>query len=396
MKILRIIYEWPPPWDGLAPAPYEMTQAQLKLGHTFDIFCGRWPFSGKIETLPNVLHHLFPREIVPGTLLLTSAPAMFIYYLYYRTKNKPDIIHAHGHFGAWLYLYRYFLMKFFPKAGELKIPLIGHFHNTVKGRWVISQEQKKNIKFYSKYLAWPMALLSDQYLIKVASYCIFVSHGTRDQAIKYYKADPAKCIVVETGVNTDLFCLVGFEEKDKARKELHLNPEDHIILNHGAMVERKNVHLLIECLNFLPPEYKLLLLGPGDDKYIDRLNDMVVQFKLEKRVIRIGYTPYPQVPIAFQVSDLFVLPSSFEGLPKVVMQSLSCGVPALASGFRVNEEIDGLYYISELKAETIAQEIKDVLSKHVRVDIPKVHRLYSWDVKAGQVEEIYGKVIQKN
>ena len=119
MKILRLIYEWPPPWDGLAPAPYEMTQAQLKLGHTFDIFCGRWPFSGKIETLPNVLHHLFPREIVPGTLLLTSAPAMFIYYLYYRTKNKPDIIHAHGHFGAWLYLYRYFLMKFFPLRQSL-------------------------------------------------------------------------------------------------------------------------------------------------------------------------------------------------------------------------------------------------------------------------------------
>ena len=46
MKILRIVYDWPPPWYGLAPAPYEMTVAQTKLGHTIDVFCGRWPRAG--------------------------------------------------------------------------------------------------------------------------------------------------------------------------------------------------------------------------------------------------------------------------------------------------------------------------------------------------------------
>ena len=37
MKILRIIYDWPPPWQGLAAHPYELTASQLKEGHEVEI-----------------------------------------------------------------------------------------------------------------------------------------------------------------------------------------------------------------------------------------------------------------------------------------------------------------------------------------------------------------------
>jgi len=30
MNILRLIYDWPPPWDGLAPAPFEISRAQAE------------------------------------------------------------------------------------------------------------------------------------------------------------------------------------------------------------------------------------------------------------------------------------------------------------------------------------------------------------------------------
>ena len=76
MNILRIVYEWPPPWDGLAPAPYEVTAAQARLGHKIDVICARWPFSGPIEKLNNVTLHPLIREPLKGTLLV-----------YYRAKN---------------------------------------------------------------------------------------------------------------------------------------------------------------------------------------------------------------------------------------------------------------------------------------------------------------------
>ncbi len=392
MKILRLIYDWPPPWAGLGPHPYELTAAQVNLGHSFDIFCGSWPSSGSPEQLPNTTIHSFVREPLPGTLNITTSVLMFFYYLFWRRTHEVDLVHSHGHFAIWVYLYRKLLKKYKSTATELKTPLVVHFHNTVAGREASLKEKGQTPKVYSQYIAWPLAKLADQWAVEVADACIFVSEDTKNEAIKYYNADPTKCYVVETGVNTQLFTKVLDEEKDKTRKEIGLDPLDKVILNHGVMVERKNIHLLVDALKFLPREYKLLLVGSGDNAYIEKLDEQVAELKLQNRVVRVGYTPYPQTPIAFQAADVFVLPSSFEGLPKVVMQSLSCGVPALVSGFQLSEELRGLYYLENLEPQTIANQIKEVIDYKVDVDVNKVRHLYSWHNRAHEVDRIYAQV----
>lgn len=396
MRILRIVYDWPPPWNGLSPAPYEMTQAQIKHGHTFDIFCGRWPFSGALEKLPSCKFTTFIREPFPASLNLLISPLVLLYYLYWRFENKPHLIHSHGHFGIWIYCYRALLKTFFPWARELKIPLVVHFHNTVEGRKKALNEKEAKVKFYSKYVAWPLAERSDRWAIKAASACVFVSQQTRDEAIRYYKADPNKCFVVETGVNTDIFKPVGKEEKEKINRDLGLDPSDVIILNHGVMIERKNVHLLIEALEFLPPFYKLFLVGSGDKEYQLKLSTTIVDKGLGNRVVKAGYTPYPDTPIAFQAANLFVLPSTWEGLPKVVLQSLACGTPTLVSGFKVQEDIQGLFYLDNLEPKHIAEKILNIIEdKKTYVDQKKIVAKYSWMEKAREMEQVYG-FAQKN
>ena len=397
MKILRIIYDWPPPWQGLGPHPYELTVAQAKLGHTFDVFCGRWPKAGKIEEPSNVRTFPFWRAPLPGTMTITTAVMMFFKYIFWRDDpaNQVDLIHSHGHFGLWIYLYRLFLKKFFPKSKELQTPLVVHFHNTVMGRWEASKEKNVDIKLVSQYLDWPLSKLSDQTAVKVADACIFVSEENRQDAIKFYKADPSKCFVVETGVNTHLFTPVGQEEFEKTRRDLGFDIYDKIILNHGVMLERKNIHILIEAMKFLPLEYKLLLVGPGDESYMRKLAETIAENHLEDRITRAGYTPYPQAQVSFQVSDLFVLPSSFEGFPKVVMQSLACGVPVLASGFKAKDEIKGLHYLEQINPQEVAAGIKDVLEMpgSKDIDLAYIRTHFSWDTKAHQVEEIYRKIL---
>ncbi len=394
MKILRIVYDWPPPWDGLAPAPYEMTSAQVKLGHEVDVFCGRWPFAGPIETLKNVKLHPFLREPLRGTLNITTSPIVFFYYLFWRLKNVPDVIHSHGHFAIWIYAYRFFLKKFLPRSRELKIPLVAHFHNTVKGRWEKLEGHDKNIKPISKYLSWPLAQKSDEWATRCADACIFVSSETRNEAIKHYNADASKCFVVETGVNTELFTPIGPEEMVKTRAELGLAPHDKVILNNGAVVERKNIHLLIESLRFLPANYKLLLVGPhGDEEYESKILDVTSKYNLDHRIVRVGYTPYPQVPIVFQIADIFVLPSDWEGLPKVVLQSLACGVPALASGFEASQKIEGLVYLRGVTAENIARQVQEVIDSGASADLGFVRGNYSWHLMAKKVDQVYDKVL---
>ena len=390
MKILRIVYDWPPPWQGLAPHPFEITASQEKAGHDIEVFCGRWPRSGNIEKPGNVKVHPIMREPISGTIFFTSSIVLFFKYLKWRRKNTPDIIHAHGHFAIWIYWYRCFLQKYFPWSKELKVPLVVHFHNVAKDRWVQMEKQNKPITPISRYLVWPLTIFSDEHAIKAAAACIFVSEGNLKKAIEYYGADKRRCFFVESGVNPALFKTVGYEEVEKSRRDLGFDMDDKIILNHGIMSERKNIHLLVEALKFLPPQYKLLLVGSGDTSYMSKINEAISLNGVANRVVKVGYTPYPQTPIAYQISNIFVLPSSWEGLPKVVMQGLSCGIPCLVSGFRLSETIQGLYYLKSLDPKYIARSIYAIVEgNYTSVDTKKVALLYSWDMRAKEIEKVY-------
>ena len=67
MNILRIVYDWPNPWQGLAPHPYEITAAQLKAGHKVTLFCGQWPNSGGPVKLEGLEINAIDRELYPDT-----------------------------------------------------------------------------------------------------------------------------------------------------------------------------------------------------------------------------------------------------------------------------------------------------------------------------------------
>lgn len=394
MKILRIIYDWPKPWQGLAPHPYEITLAQLKLGHSIDVFCGYWPKAGGVEQPDGVKVYPIIREPLHGTLAFTSSVILFFQYLYWRSQNQADIIHSHGHFAIWIYLYRYLLQKFFPWAKELKTPLVVHFHNVAQSRMEKMTEKGADIKTDTKYVTWPLEIFANKLAVRTAAACIFVSGDNKDEAIKMYKADPRRCFLAETSVNADLFKPIGHEEVEKSRKDMGLDIYDKVILNHGVMNERKNINLIVDALAMLPDAYKLLLVGPGDSIYMEKINENIKSKGLEDRVFKVGYTPYPQVPIAYQVSDVFCLPSSWEGLPKAVMQGLACGVPCLVSGFKVADDIKGLYYLEKLDAYEIAEKIRSIVENPVPVDIQKIVSMYSWERRAHDIDKIYDFAIK--
>ena len=391
MKILRIIYDWPPPWDGLAPHPYELTVAQEALGHEIHVFCGRWPSAGPLEEPKNVKIMPIFREPFQGTIALTSSVILFFKYLKWRKQNKDvEIIHSHGHFAMWIYGYRYFLQKYFPWHWELKTPLVVHFHNTVKGRWDKMIEEDKFIMPHSKYISWPLGVLSDKWATKTAAACIFVSKDTAEEARKYYQVDERRCFVVESGVNPARFIRAGEEERNKSRADLGFDLYDKVILNYGMMVERKNIHVLVESLAFLPVQYKLLLVGEWrDTAYTNVVDEIIKKKNLVDRIVKVGYTPYPQIPIALQNADIFVLPSSWEGLPKVVVESLSVGLPCLVSGFKMKEDVSGVFYLPKIDSKEIADNIVKILSNPVNVDAHKVIHEYSWEMRAREVEGVY-------
>jgi len=311
------------------------------------------------------------------SLFLTTAPAVLVGYWVYRLTHKVDIVHGHGHITCWFNIYRLLF-------GWLdNTPYVLHFHVTAAGREAEYKKAGEELGFWTRRFEWPLHKFSDWLGVRVADRVICVSSPVREEAIRFYGADPEKVVVVENGVNTDLFV-----------PNSHNAPRVTCnILYVGALSRRKNVHLIIEALKLLPQDYRLTIVGRGAEEYEDRLHRLVGAAALQDRVSFEGYVEYAELPRRYQAAHILVLPSSYEGLPKVVLEALACGVPVLASGFRMAEPIRGLEFLDELEPREIAARIERVVGAAPAVDVSKIRGVYSWGSKARQIDSVYQELV---
>jgi glycosyltransferase involved in cell wall biosynthesis len=110
----------------------------------------------------------------------------------------------------------------------------------------------------------------------------------------------------------------------------HLLPSEKFMLFFGRVVDDvKNLSLLIESYklsDLADKKVKLVILGDGKDK--TKLKQKVINFNLSEQILFLPYikNPYPVVSKAMCV----VLTSKYEGLPTMLIESLSLGTPVIS------------------------------------------------------------------
>lgn len=104
------------------------------------------------------------------------------------------------------------------------------------------------------------------------------------------------------------------------------------IVTVGRLTTQKNHRLLIESFSELAqeyPQYALKIYGVGPLK--NALEQQIKKLKLQNRVFLMGSKK--RVMFDVQQSDIFVLPSDFEGFPNVLIEAMACGMPVISSDF---------------------------------------------------------------
>jgi len=124
----------------------------------------------------------------------------------------------------------------------------------------------------------------------------------------------AKIVVICAGVDVKKFKPIP---KHLARKRLGLPSDNKIVIYIGRLDKMKGVELIYRCAELLNALF--VFIGEGELK-VDRNNCIFAS----KRT-------HDEIPIWLSASDVLVLPSYSEGLPNVVMEALSCGIPAVVS-----------------------------------------------------------------
>lgn len=75
------------------------------------------------------------------------------------------------------------------------------------------------------------------------------------------------------------------------------------------------------------PEYKLIFWGDGPDE--DKLKELAKELQIENKVIFAGVTN--SVLEKVNQSEIFVLSSDYEGIPNVLIEAMSIGMPCVAT-----------------------------------------------------------------
>lgn len=137
--------------------------------------------------------------------------------------------------------------------------------------------------------------------------------------------DRERITIHRTGLNADLFRPY---DRKMCRDQLDLPRDVPVLATVGALIPRKGQSFAIEALAQLPGAI-LVLAGKGEDE--NALKSQAERLGVADRVQFLGAVPHGELPVLLNAADVFVLPSSSEGLANAWVEALACGTPVVTT-----------------------------------------------------------------
>ena len=248
---------------------------------------------------------------------------------------KPDIIISHH-----LWFLTNFIHRWFP---DIKVAAVSHGTD-------LRQAQKH-------------PHLAEQYTkhIKDLDIIFTLSSEHIPTIKKIYGASEKQIHVLGSGFNENNF-YPAEKKKDK----------DLSIVYAGKIADSKGVFQLVDTFKKCLSDEKnvnLKVYGCGDKEAVDRLEK---EIESDHRITYYGAVTQDVLGDIFRKHEVFVLPSYYEGLPLVVLESLACGMRVVVNEFpALIELLSGaihesgwVEYVKQPRLENIDQPVEDDLSAY--------------------------------
>lgn len=154
---------------------------------------------------------------------------------------------------------------------------------------------------------------------------------SRELARLGQKADPTvPFLVVPNGVEVARFVPAARSANPKVK-----------ILFIGRLIPRKGFQRVVQAL----PRVRALAKRPFEVEVVGSgaaradLDAVAEKLGVSDVIRYVGTIPYGQLERAYQYADIFVLTSLSEGMPSVILEAMSCGLPVVASDVGGNNEL---------------------------------------------------------
>jgi len=181
---------------------------------------------------------------------------------------------------------------------------------------------------FAKRLFFPAAI---RYSARAAQAVIAISESTRQDAIRLLKINPDRIHAIPLGVTDEYRPYPNAPQLSEIQQKYGL--PQRFILYVGLLEPRKNIPLLLRAYRRVleqGPAPALVLagrLGWG----VEPIRQIIGELALTEHVHFTGYVTPEDLPFVYNLADLFVYPSLYEGFGLPPLEALACGVPVITS-----------------------------------------------------------------
>jgi glycosyltransferase involved in cell wall biosynthesis len=265
------------------------------------------------------------------------------------------------------------------------IPIIVQHHG---GSWPI-RHLKINKKYRLFFPIFLFAQLAENKILKNVKCFYALDKGELD----YIKKTVPKAIVrfQTMGIGEEYFKKI---DKKEARKKLGIKKDQKLVIFLGRVNETKGVRYLIDAWENVDKNVDLKIIGFGE---VDNFKKYAADKGL-KNVELTGPIFGDKKLLYLSAADCLVLPSTKEGAPVVVMESLAKNLPVVVTdvgGVRMMIENgrEGII-INQRSSEEIAKAINEIL-KWKNKDVKKYAEKYKWKTIINDTVKDYLNVVNK-
>lgn len=236
-----------------------------------------------------------------------------------------------------------------------------------------------------------------------ADHIIAVSKYTAGDVRKYYGAPENKISIVYNGVGDEFHLIDGFKQSiayQALRQELKLSEEAKVVLYVGSDHPRKNAVGAVQAFAQMRkrrPESVFVKVGePGIKTGRAQLLEEIDKLVVRKAVRFVGAAPDEKLNDIYNLADVLIYPSWFEGFGLPPLQAMKCGTPVVCSNVTSLPEVVGDAALTHEPddIEGLANSAQKILensdlARGFRTKGLARAKMFSWEAAANDVRNVY-------
>lgn len=231
--------------------------------------------------------------------------------------------------------------------------------------------------------------------IKNTDIILTVSKTVKKEIVKEFGIDEDKIVVTYNTVDQRFYNKATSKEINYVKSKYKI-PTDKYIYFIGNFEPRKNLVNLIRAYRLLPQsiksEYSLVLAGGKGWSSKEAEKELQKSNLNNENVVHIGYINQKDSPTLYQGSNLFVMPSLYEGFGIPILEAMASNVPVACSDIAVLQETAGnaAVFFDPADDNSIASAIiktledRDLRKKLINYGLENINR-FSWDENLNRI-----------